>query len=54
MTFGDWVLSLSVLLYVIAGIAFIVQGRFCYGIAWLCYAAANAAFVGGSLLGKGL
>jgi hypothetical protein len=51
MTFGDWVLLISVLLYLVAGVAFILQGRGAYGTAWLCYAMANAAFVYGSIRG---
>jgi hypothetical protein len=51
MSLGNIVLGLSVLLYLVAGVAFILQGRGAYGTAWLCYAAANAAFVYGSIRG---
>ena len=51
MSLGNIVLGLSVLLDLVAGIAFIVEGRCAYGTAWLCYAMANAAFVYGSIRG---
>ena len=51
MTFGDWVLLISVLLYLVAGVAFILQGRGAFGACWLAYAFANAALVYGSIRG---
>jgi hypothetical protein len=51
MSLGNIVLGLSVLLYLVAGVAFILQGRGAFGIAWICYALANAAFVWGSIRG---
>ena len=49
MTFGDYIILATVILYTVAGIAYIVQGRVAFGVAWVCYACANVCFIlGGS------
>jgi hypothetical protein len=45
MTFGDYIILTTVVLYAVAGIAYIVQGRVAFGAAWICYACANVCFL---------
>lgn len=51
MTFGTWVIVLSTVLYVAAGVYFMGAKNYGLAIAYLCYAGAN---VGLALTTKGI
>ena len=41
MSFGLWIITLSTILYIVAGIVFFLYENYGLGIAYLCYAGAN-------------
>ena len=45
MSLGTYVIAISAALYLVAGAAFIWEGRIAFGMAWLFYAAANVCFI---------
>jgi uncharacterized membrane protein len=50
---GNSIVAICAVLYLIAGIAYIVfEKRYAYGGAWICYSLANVCFVVGSIWKK--
>jgi hypothetical protein len=45
LSFGTWILVLSTLLYLIAGVAFVVEGRMGLAISYIAYAVANVGLM---------